>query len=65
MPTRHGLGHHPSKLAMERPSANDGDAPYSRERLIQMNANFVNRMLSAIERGLERPPDGEAPERAA
>jgi hypothetical protein len=30
-----------------------------------MDADFVARMERAIARGLERPPDGEAPERAA
>jgi hypothetical protein len=30
-----------------------------------MDARFVERMQRAIERGLERRPDGEAPERAA
>jgi len=38
---------------------------YSRERLIRMNDRFVERMESAISRGLECPPDGAAPERAA
>jgi hypothetical protein len=30
-----------------------------------LNARFVERMQAAIERGLERRPDGEAPERVA
>jgi len=38
---------------------------YSRERLLRMDERFRERMQRAIERGLERPPDGEAPERAA
>jgi len=38
---------------------------YTRERLICMDEEFCERMLLAIERGLEQPPDGEAPERAA
>jgi hypothetical protein len=37
---------------------------YTRERLIKMDAKFCERMQRAIERGLERPPEGEA-ERAA
>jgi hypothetical protein len=54
-----------SKLVTGRPAANDGDAPYSQEQLIRMNERFVERMQRAIERGLERRPDGERPERAA
>ena len=38
---------------------------YTRERLIRMNEKFCARMEDAIALGLERPPDGEAPEQAA
>jgi len=38
---------------------------YTRERLIRMDEKFCERMERAIARGLERPPDGEAPERAS
>jgi hypothetical protein len=41
----------------------EGDWP--RERLIQMDADFVAAMQPAIERGLERRPDGERPVQAA
>jgi len=66
MPTRFDpVGHHPSKLSNGPPAANDGDAPYSQEQLLAMDEKFRTAMQRAIERGLERRPDGERPVRAA
>jgi hypothetical protein len=55
-----------SKSAVAEPG-DEAIGDYSLDRLIQMNARFVERVERAIERGLERRPDGEAPapERAA
>jgi hypothetical protein len=67
MPTRFcPVGNHVSKLAAaptEPQDARNGD--WSREQLERMDRRFTERMLRAIERGLERPPDGEASEHAA
>ena len=49
--------------AFERGDEQVGNWP--REQLLKMDARFVERMERAIERGLEQPPDGAAPERAA
>jgi hypothetical protein len=43
----------------------DGVGPYSRKELLRMDSDFVTSMRAAIERGLERRPESEAPERAA
>ena len=63
-PTLHMTG----SSALARAPCEPGDeqvGEYTRQRLIRMNERFVERMQDAIERGLERRPDGEAPERAA
>jgi hypothetical protein len=68
MPTRHGLGHHASKLSMEATMPDDAIVGgWPRERLIEMDADFCAAMTRAIARGLERarPPDGERRVRAA
>jgi hypothetical protein len=46
----------PRGKAVERPSkATDGEWPYSRAQLTDMNARFVERLESAIAHGKERP----------
>jgi hypothetical protein len=51
------VGRPPHKNSKEAPPVDgDGDAPYSRERLIKMNERFSQRMQRAIERGKEKPP---------
>jgi hypothetical protein len=38
------------------PTAEDGEGPYSRDRLERMNADFCERLERAIRLGLERVP---------
>jgi hypothetical protein len=55
-----------SKLAQSPLEAGDElDGAWPRERLIEMDSDFVDAMERAISRRPERRPDGEAPERAA
>jgi hypothetical protein len=54
-----------SKLAEEDWPGDELVGAWSREALIAMDEKFRRAMTDAIERGLERRPDGEAPERAA
>jgi len=58
-------GRQPYLNGARAPIDHDAEAPYSRAQLLRMDRRFVERMERAIERGLERPPDPEAPERAA
>jgi hypothetical protein len=64
MPSKHKQRYGRSKFAPYEPG-DEAIGTWPREQLERMNARFVERMLLAIERGLERSPDGEAPERAA
>jgi hypothetical protein len=48
-----------SKRALPRPG-DEAVGAWSRERLVAMDADFVERMRAAIERGLERPPEDSA-----
>jgi hypothetical protein len=54
-----------SVLACAPCTDHDAQATWSRKQLLRMDAEFREAVEHAIERGLERRPDGEAPERAA
>ena len=60
------VGRPPHKNSKEAlPVAGDELGAWSYSQLLRMNEKFSQRMTRAIERGLEQPLDGEAPERAA
>jgi hypothetical protein len=62
----HRPGHYGgrSKQALPQPG-DEAVGTWPREQLVRMDADFCERMNRAIAAGKEKPPDGEASERAA
>jgi hypothetical protein len=54
-----------SKLARIEAQPGDEVGAYTHAQLVRMDSDFVAAVERAFERGLERRPDGEVPERAA